>query len=42
MVEQVYGARAEAFPKAAIHRRGLTGWVEHPGTLQVGDRVTVL
>jgi len=42
MVEQAYGVRAEAFPKAAIHRRGVTGWVEHPGTLRVGDRVTVL
>lgn len=42
MVAERHGTRAEAFPKAAIHRRGLTGWVEHPGLLRVGDRVTVL
>ena len=31
MVAQAYGSRAEAFPKAAIGRRGVTGWVERPG-----------
>ena len=42
MVAQRYGTRPESFPKAAIHRRGLTGWVEHPGRIRVGDRITVL
>lgn len=42
MVAARYGCRAESFPKAAIHRRGLTGWVEHPGAIRVGDRITVL
>ena len=42
MVAQAYGSRAESFPKAAIGRRGVTGWVEHPGLVQPGDAVTVL
>jgi len=42
MVAARYASRAESFPKAAIHRRGLTGWVEHPGPVRIGDRVTVL
>ena len=42
MVAARYGTRAESFPKAAMHRRGLTGWVERPGRVRVRDRVTVL
>lgn len=42
MVAQAYGSRAEAFPKAAIGRRGVTGWVEHPGTVHPGDPITVV
>lgn len=42
MVASRYGSRAESFPKAAMHRRGLTGWVERPGLIRVGDRITVL
>lgn len=42
MVARLHGSRPEAFPKAAIGRRGVTGWVEHPGTVRPGDAVTVL
>ncbi len=42
MVAQAYGSRAEAFPKAAIGRRGVTGWVERPATICPGDPITVV
>lgn len=42
MVEGRYGAPAQRFPKAAINRRGITAWVEHPGAIAVGDAVTVV
>ena len=28
---------ARAFPKAALHRRGVVAWVERPGTIMPGD-----
>ena len=34
-------ALALAFPKAAVGRRGLVGWVEKPGTVSAGESVTV-
>lgn len=39
-----YPDRAEittAFPKKAIGKRGLVGWVERPGTIRKGEKVTV-
>lgn len=42
MVGAVHGTRPEAFPKAAIHRRGVTGWVEHPGTIRRGEAFTLI
>ncbi len=33
---------ATVFPKAAIHKRGLVGWVERPGVIRTGDKVQVL
>lgn len=33
---------AAAFVKAALHRRGLVGWVEREGTIVVGDEVEVV
>jgi len=33
---------ASRFPRAAMHLRGLVAWVERPGRIRVGDRVTVL
>ncbi len=30
------------FPKAAIHRRGLVGWVERAGTIRTGDTVRIV
>lgn len=36
-----YDTSPEAFPKAAIHRRGVTGWVEHPGIVRPGEQVTL-
>jgi hypothetical protein len=41
MVEAVHGTPATAFPKAAIHKRGVTGWVEHPGEVRIGDTVEI-
>lgn len=41
MVERTYGARPEAFPKAAIGLRGVTGWVERPGVISPGDPITI-
>ena len=41
MLERVYGSRPESFPKAAWGLRGVTGWMEHPGTVRPGDAVTV-
>ncbi len=42
MVEARYGSRPEAFPKAAMGRRGVTGWVEHPGIIRAGDAIEVV
>lgn len=41
LVEAVHGTPASKFPKAAIHKRGVTGWVEHPGEVRPGDRVEI-
>jgi len=42
MVARTYGSRVEAFPKAAIGRRGVTAWVERPGLVKPSDAITVL
>lgn len=42
MVESVYGTAPHRFPKAAMHLRGITGWVERPGAIYIGDPVTVV
>jgi len=42
LVQERYGTPAERFPKAALHLRGVTGWVERPGTVQVGMAVRVV
>jgi hypothetical protein len=41
MVQGHYGTRPEAFPKAAMGVRGVTGWVERPGTIAPGMAITV-
>ncbi len=33
LIEAVHGTPPSAFPKAALHKRGVTGWVEHPGEI---------
>jgi MOSC domain-containing protein YiiM len=33
---------AQAFPKAALHKRGLVGWVERMGYINEGDEVAIL
>ncbi|HLX58191.1 MAG TPA: MOSC domain-containing protein [Ktedonobacteraceae bacterium] len=33
---------AQNFPKAAMHKRGLVGWVERPGYINEGDSVRVM
>lgn len=42
LVEAVHGTRPEAFPKAAMGLRGITGWVEHPGTIRPGEGLKVV
>lgn len=42
LVEAAYGVPAHAFPKAAIGLRGVTGWVERPGTVRVGDNARLI
>ena len=42
LVEAVHGTRPETFPKAAMGLRGVTGWVEHPGTIRPGEAITVV
>ena len=41
LVQSQHGTAPSAFPKAAMHKRGITGWVEHPGLIRAGDRVEV-
>ncbi|MDA3021999.1 MAG: MOSC domain-containing protein [Actinomycetota bacterium] len=36
-----YGTAAERFPKSAMGRRGVTGWVEHPGLIHAGASIEV-
>lgn len=37
-----YGTRPESFPSAALGRRGITGWIERPGTIIPGEGIRVL
>ena len=41
LVGAVHGSTPHSFPKAAIHKRGVTGWVEHPGEVRPGDTVEI-
>lgn len=41
LVHDTYGTRPEAFPKAAMGLRGVTGWVDHPGLVRPGDSITL-
>jgi hypothetical protein len=42
LVERAYGTAAHRFPKAAMDRRGVTGWVERPGRLRAGSLVRAI
>jgi hypothetical protein len=42
LVQARYGTTPERFEKVALHLRGVTGWVERPGTVQVGMPVRVV
>ena len=42
LVGDRYGTAPEKFPKASIHLRGVTGWVERPGLVQAGLAVRVV
>jgi MOSC domain len=42
LVGAAHGTPPQAFPKAAIGLRGVTGWVEHPGVVRPGDGVRVV
>jgi len=41
LVQERYDTRAEAFPKAAMGLRGVTGWVEHPGVISAGQSIQI-
>jgi hypothetical protein len=41
VLEKIYPGKGRLFPKVALGLRGVTAWVEHPGTLRVGDSVAV-
>lgn len=41
LVGAVHGTPPQAFPKAAMGRRGVTGWVERPGAVSAGEGITV-
>lgn len=41
LVGDVHGTKAHAFPKAAMHKRGVVGWIERPGEIRPGDTFTV-
>ncbi len=42
LVQAELGTAPEAFPKAAMGRRGVTGWVEHPGVIRPGEGIRIL
>ena len=41
LLHDAYGTRPEAFPRAAMGLRGVTGWVDHPGVIRPGDAITL-
>lgn len=42
LVGAVHGTVPSAFPKAALGRRGVTGWVEHPGVIRADDEISLV
>lgn len=42
LVAGQFAIEPAAFPKAALGLRGVTGWVEHPGTVRPGDAIDVV
>jgi len=42
LVRRIHGTSPGQFVRAAMHRRGVTGWVERPGVIRPGDQVRVL
>ncbi len=41
IIEQHRPGHGKGFPKAAVGKRGVTLWVERPGSLSVGDKLTL-
>lgn len=41
IIDRHYPGQGSAFPKVAIGKRGTTLWVERPGHLAIGDRLTL-
>lgn len=42
LVGAVHGTAPQSFPKAAMGLRGVTGWVERPGVVRVGESARIL
>ncbi|MEO1490827.1 MAG: sulfurase [Pseudomonadota bacterium] len=37
LIEAAHPGHGKAFPKVAVNKRGITAWVEHPGSIALGD-----
>ncbi len=42
LIGTVHGTSPSSFPKAGMGKRGVTGWVERPGTIRAGDEITLV
>lgn len=40
-IEKAFPGHGKAFKSAAVGKRGVTAWVERPGTLRIGDQITL-
>ncbi len=41
IIQRHHPEAAMGFVKAAMHKRGVVGWVEAEGVIRTGDRITV-
>ena len=41
VIDEYFPGFGKQFPKAALHRRGVTGWVEHEGFISVDDELAL-
>jgi hypothetical protein len=41
VIDQFHPGKGKQFTKAALHRRGVTAWVEREGRIELGDEVAL-